>query len=48
MMCKWEDKDTGICINADCPLCADYCFKTYGIPGICKYEDREERDRETD
>lgn len=45
MMCKWEDKETGICVNADCPMCCDYCPIPYDIPGVCKYEDREERER---
>lgn len=26
-----------VCVNADCPLCADFCPLVY-TPGICKFE----------
>lgn len=29
-----------ICVNADCPLCADFCPLT-SIPDVCKWEKRE-------
>ena len=25
MTCKYCDKDTDICVNADCPIVADFC-----------------------
>lgn len=35
--CKWEQDE--VCVNADCPLCADFCPVSYA-PGVCKFEDR--------
>lgn len=29
----------GICCNADCPMCADYC-PVPDIPDVCKHEER--------
>lgn len=28
-----------ICVNADCPMCADYC-PVYDTPNVCKWEKR--------
>lgn len=28
-----------VCVNADCPLCADYC-PVVDVPGVCRFEDR--------
>lgn len=41
MKCKWE-ADNGICVNGDCPMCADYCPIPDDIPDVCKWEDRTE------
>lgn len=30
------------CVNAECPMCADYC-PVVDYPGVCRYEDRERR-----
>lgn len=38
MSCKYCIDE--VCVNADCPLCADYC-PVIDVPGVCKYEDIE-------
>ena len=38
MDCKWMQDE--ICVNADCPMCADYC-PVPDIPGVCRFEERE-------
>lgn len=35
--CKWEQDE--VCVNADCPMCADFCPVVY-TPGVCRHEDR--------
>ena len=35
--CKWMKDE--ICVNADCPMRADYC-PVADNPGVCRYEDR--------
>lgn len=35
--CKWCQDE--ICVNADCPMCADYC-PVPDIPGVCRFEER--------
>jgi hypothetical protein len=30
-----------ICVNDDCPVCADYC-PVPDTDGVCRYEDRKE------
>lgn len=35
--CKWEQDE--VCVNADCPLCADFC-PVSDVPGVCRFEDR--------
>lgn len=37
--CKWCMDE--ICVNADCPLCADYC-PVPNDPEVCRYEDRKQ------
>ena len=32
-----------ICVNADCPMRADFC-PVSDIPGVCKYEKRGSED----
>lgn len=39
LKCKWEQDE--VCVNADCPLVADFCPLCY-TPGVCRFEDREE------
>lgn len=36
MTCKYCDKDTDICVNADCPVVADFC-PCGQYQEICKY-----------
>lgn len=37
MECKYCKDE--ICVNADCPMCCDYC-PVPDDPGVCRYEDR--------
>ena len=37
--CKWMKDE--ICVNADCPMCCDYC-PVADVAGVCRYEEREE------
>lgn len=40
--CKWL-ADNEICVNADCPVCADWCPCGEYAPVICSfYEKRED------
>lgn len=43
--CKWEQDE--VCVNADCPLCADFCPLVY-TPGVCRHEDRDETQSSSD
>lgn len=43
MKCRWE-AENGICVNADCPMCCDYCPIPDDVPGVCRHEDREEKE----
>lgn len=38
--CKWNIDE--ICVNADCPMCADYC-PVVNYPDVCRHEVREYR-----
>lgn len=38
--CNWCKDE--ICVNADCPICCDYC-PVPDTEGVCKFEDRSER-----
>ena len=40
LKCKWEQDE--VCVNADCPMFADFCPLLFG-PWECKWEDREEQ-----
>lgn len=42
--CIYEDSCTGICLNPECPMRADTCPIPDDIPGVCRYEDRIERE----
>ena len=35
-----------ICVNADCPMRADFC-PVPDIPGVCRFEEREERNEQS-
>ena len=35
--CKWCKDE--ICVNADCPMCTDYC-PVPDTEGVCRFEDR--------
>lgn len=37
MDCKYCQDE--ICVNADCPMCADFC-PVADVPGVCRFEDR--------
>ena len=37
--CKYCQDE--ICVNAECPMCAD-CCAVPDIPGVCRFEEREE------
>ena len=39
--CKWMQDE--ICVNADCPMCCDYC-PVADYEGVCRYEERGEDD----
>lgn len=39
--CKFCDEFTGICTNADCPVCADVC-PVPDTEGVCCHEQRVE------
>ena len=40
-MSKCEYCIDEICVNADCPMCADYC-PVYNTPDVCKWEQRSD------
>lgn len=44
MDCKWMQDE--ICVNADCPMRADFC-PVPDIPGVCRFEEREERNEQS-
>lgn len=35
--CKWMKDE--VCVNADCPMCCDYC-PVVDVPGVCRFEER--------
>ena len=37
MGCKYCQEE--VCVNADCPMCADYC-PVVDVPGVCRFEER--------
>ena len=43
--CKWCQDE--ICVNADCPMCCDYC-PVPDIDGVCRFEDREGKEIESE
>ena len=38
--CKYCQGDE-VCVNANCPMRADFC-PVPDIPGVCRFEEREE------
>ena len=38
--CKYCQGDE-ICVNADFPMCCDFC-PVPDVPGVCRFEEREE------
>ena len=39
MICKYCENE--ICVNDQCPMCADYC-PVPDTEGVCKFEERED------
>ena len=37
--CKWMQDE--VCVNADCPMCCDFC-PVADVPGVCRFEERED------
>ena len=37
--CKYCQDE--ICVNSECPMCADFC-PVVDFPGVCRFEEREE------
>ena len=37
--CKYCQDE--ICVNAECPMCCDFC-PVVDVPGVCRFEEREE------
>ena len=44
LKCAWYAEYEGVCINADCPMCADYC-PVPDIEGVCRFEERGAHER---
>ena len=42
--CKYCQDE--VCVNADCPMCCDYC-PVVDVPGVCRFEEREERNEQS-
>lgn len=40
--CKWMQDE--VCVNADCPMCADYC-PVANFNGVCRYEELGQEDK---
>ena len=36
--CKYCQGDE-VCVNADCPMCCDFC-PVVDVPGVCRFEER--------
>lgn len=41
--CKWEMDE--VCVNAECPVRADFC-PVMNYPGVCRFEERVEENEE--
>lgn len=45
MGCKWLSDDfTAVCVNADCPVCADVCA-ALTRPEVCRYYEEAKDDK---
>ena len=42
--CKYCQDE--VCVNADCPMVADFC-PVVDVPGVCRFEEREERNEQS-
>ena len=42
--CKYCQDE--VCVNADCPMCADFC-PVVDVPGVCRFEEREEHNEQS-
>ena len=42
--CKYCQDE--VCVNADCPMCADFC-PVVDVPGVCRFEEREDRNEQS-
>ena len=42
--CKYCQDE--VCVNADCPMCCDFC-PVVDFPGVCRFEEREERNEQS-
>lgn len=42
MACIWFDEESEVCLNGDCPVCADFC-PLFEYKGVCRYEELENR-----
>lgn len=40
--CKWMQDE--MCVNDQCPLCADYC-PVPDVEGVCRHEERKGHDQ---
>lgn len=36
--CKYCQDE--VCVNYECPMCADFC-PVVDVPGVCRFEERE-------
>jgi len=45
MRCRWlsDDEFHEVCVNGDCPVCADFC-PVLIYPEICKYAEPKDDD----
>ena len=43
--CKYCQDE--ICVNADCPMCAEYC-PVVDFPGMCRFEERNKTNAKND
>ena len=42
--CKYCQDE--VCVNAECPMCSDFC-PVPDIPGVCRFEEREEHNEQS-
>ena len=44
--CKYCQGDK-VCVNADCPMCCDFC-PVVDVPGMCRFEERNKTNAKND